>query len=80
MNSDGYGIGGARITVTNAADGSLHSALTNPFGYYTVSDLSVDEFYTISVSHKRYEFADGTRTFSLTDNIADVDFVANPLQ
>ena len=78
VNSDGIGIGGARILVTNSGDGSTKYALSNPFGYYSVDDLAVGEFYVVSVSHKRYSFTDNTRTFTLNDSVADVDFVANP--
>jgi len=78
VDAYGYGISGARVAVTNAADGSQHMALTNAFGYYTVTELEVDNFYVMSVSHRRYTFTDGTRTFSLNDNLADVDFIANP--
>jgi len=78
VNSDGIGIGGARILVTNSGDGSFKYALSNPFGYYSVDDLAVGEFYVVSVSHKRYSFTDNTRTFTLNDSVADVDFVANP--
>lgn len=74
----GNGVSGARVSVQNASDGVTYTALTNPFGYYTVSDLAINEFYVMTVSSKRYTFSDGTRTFSLTDNLADVDFVANP--
>ena len=78
VDSLGRGIGGARITVTNAQNGNTFSAITNPFGYYTVTGLEVEEFYTITISHKRYTFADDTRTFSLHDDLGGVDFVANP--
>ncbi|PYT01833.1 MAG: hypothetical protein DMF63_03075 [Acidobacteria bacterium] len=78
VDSFGQGIGGARLTVTNPQTGDAHVALTNPFGYYTVTETEVGNFYVMTVSHKRYTFADDTRTFSLNDDIAGVDFVANP--
>jgi len=77
VDSFGTGIGGARITVTDAQTGEVQSAVTNAFGYYNVI-AEVGNFYVISISHRRYTFADNTRTLSLNDNIAGVDFVANP--
>jgi len=74
----GQGIRNARIVVTSSTDGTSRSALSNPFGYYTVTDLSVNDFYVVRASHKQFTFTDDTRSFSLTDNIADVDFIANP--
>ena len=78
VNSFGYGIRGARITVTNTGDGTTNMVLTNPFGYYAVADLPVGEFYFATVSHKRYAFADNTRTFTLDQDLGGLDFIANP--
>ncbi len=78
VDSFGNGIGGARLTVVDAATGQTFRAISSPFGYYTVEGMEVDNFYVMTVSHKRYTFADDTRTFSLQDDIAGVDFVANP--
>jgi hypothetical protein len=78
VDSFGTGIGGARITVMDAQSGNVYGAITNPFGYYSVEGLEVGNFYVMTISHKRYEFADNTRTFSLQDDITGVDFVANP--
>jgi hypothetical protein len=57
--------------------GEVQSAVTNAFGYYNVS-AEAGGFYVITITHRRYTFADDTRTLSLHDNIAGVDFVANP--
>lgn len=77
-NSFGYGISGARISVMNAQTGETFMALTNPFGYYTIEGTEVDNFYVMTVSAKRYTFADDTRTFTLHEDLAGMDFVANP--
>ena len=78
VDSFGNGIGGSRVTVMDAQSGQTYTALTNPFGYYTVEGPEVGNFYIMTVSNKRYTFADDTRTFSLSDNLTDVDFIANP--
>lgn len=77
VDSFGNGIGGSRVTLTNAQTGETLVAITNPFGYYTI-DAEVGNFYIMSVSNKRYTFSDGTRTFSLNENLGDMDFVADP--
>ena len=62
----------------DAQTGELSSAITNPFGYYTVVGTEVGNFYVMTIAHRRYTFADDTRSFSLHDNLVGVDFVANP--
>jgi len=78
VDSFGNGIGGARVTVVDAQTGDTHVAITSPFGYYTIDGTEVDNFYIMTISHKRYTFADDTRSFTLLDNLVGVDFVANP--
>jgi hypothetical protein len=78
VDSFGTGIGGARISVTDAQSGIVFSAITNPFGYYTIEGTEVETFYVMTISHKRYTFADDTRSFTLHDDLTGVDFVANP--
>src|SRR5688500_16258588 len=79
VDSFGYGIGGTRVTVMNAATGETFYSITNPFGYYTIDRTEVGNFYIMTVSHKRYVFADNTRAFTLNENLVGVDFIANPL-
>jgi hypothetical protein len=78
VDSFGFGIANARITVLDSANGSTRYAISNPFGYYTIEDLAVGNFYFMNVSHKRYQFADDTRTFTIQDDLTGVDFIANP--
>lgn len=78
VNSLGVGVSGARLTVVDVQTGSTHIATSNPFGYYTIDDLEVGIFYMMSISHKRFTFADDTRSFTLQDNAVGVDFTANP--
>ena len=80
LNSFGAGVGGAKLTVVDAASGETFVAISNPFGYYTVEGTEVGNFYIMTVSHKQYVFADNTRTFTLQDNISGMDFIANPIE
>ncbi len=75
--SGGVGIGRALITVQDGSGGT-RSYFTNSFGYYTVPGLLVGGSYVLSVSARRYSFANATQVVSLEDNISGVDFVASP--
>jgi hypothetical protein len=78
LDSFGNGIGGARLTMSDAQSGETWSTLSNPFGYYTLEGAGAGNFYIMSISHKRYSFAVDTRTFTLNEDLVDVDWVANP--
>jgi hypothetical protein len=77
-DSFGVGIGGARISMSDAQSGNTWSVITNPFGFYTIEGPEAGNFYIMSISHKRYNFADDTRTFTLNEDLVGMDFVANP--
>jgi hypothetical protein len=77
VDSFGRGISGARLTITSAQSGESWSTLSNNFGYYNLSGPISGGFYMMSVSHRRYNFSDGTRTFSLSEDLAGVDFMAD---
>lgn len=76
-DSFGVGIAKAAITVMNASTGGTRQVITNAFGFYAVDDLPVGDIYFVSVSHKRYTFAQAYVTFTLNDNLTGLSFVAN---
>lgn len=80
VDSLGNGIGGVRVVLMDAQTGQTFVAITNPFGYYTIEGPEVNNFYVMTVSHKRYVFADGTRSFTLNEDLFGVDFIANPME
>lgn len=49
---------------------------TNAFGYYTLPEVEVGATYTLTVSDKRYTFANPSRVINLQENISDADFVS----
>ncbi|MDQ3220087.1 MAG: carboxypeptidase-like regulatory domain-containing protein [Acidobacteriota bacterium] len=75
--ADGSGIYGAKITVTNAVTGEARTVLTSPFGNYMLEGLETADLYQVSVRHRRYTFENSMRTFTLNDNVAELDFTAN---
>ena len=77
VTSKGLGIAGARLTVTNAMTGETRSAASNAFGIYSFDALEAGEFYFLTISHRRYRFAEPTKSVMLQDNLSGFDFVAN---
>ena len=74
-DTNGNGIAGATITVTNAATGASVSTTTNSFGAYLVEDLRAGDLYLVRVSHKRYRFANPSVTFTLNESVTGLAFI-----
>lgn len=77
-SADGRGISKVRVSLSGGNLTDPRYALTNPFGYYHFEGLETGEAYIIRVESKRYRFEDTSRLINLYDNLADVDFIANP--
>ena len=72
MNS--RGVGGALITLQDLGTGETKYVVTNTFGYYTIPEVEVGNFYMVTISHRRYQFAESSRFIDLTDNVTGFDF------
>jgi len=77
VSSTGSGLKGVTVTLTDISTGDVKSVMTNNFGYYNFSDLATEDFYRITVTSRRYTFSTTSRTFTLTEDLAGVDFIAN---
>ncbi len=75
LNSSGYGVRNAVVILTDS-NGNSRSAITSSFGYYHFDEVEAGQTYAATVRSKRYQFA--TRLISVTDTLADLDFVAEP--
>ena len=75
ISSTGKGISNAVVTMTDMA-GTRRSARTGSFGYFGFRNVQAGESYIVSVASKRYQFA--TRIINVTDNIDDLELVAEP--
>jgi hypothetical protein len=62
----------------DVSSGQLRTALSNGFGYYTFTDVKTEDFYVLSVGSKRYRFLNSSRSFTVTGDLADIDFIAAP--
>lgn len=76
--SEGNGIRGAVITVTNVGTGETRIAITGAFGYYALEDLEAGSSYVVSIGSKRYNFPMSSVVMTLDDNVSGLDFVATP--
>jgi Carboxypeptidase regulatory-like domain len=72
---DSRGVSGAIVTLQNLSTGERRSVTTNTFGYYSINEVEVGQFYMVSIAHRRYRFAESSRFFTLEDNLTDVNFV-----
>lgn len=74
-SADGRGVRNAIVTLTDAA-GNARTARTSSFGYYRFDEIEAGQTVVIGVRSKQYQFT--PRIFSVTDNVTDVDFTAEP--
>ncbi len=77
LSSDGRGITNATVTVNGVSLSSARVVTTGRTGQYIIDDLTAGETYVINVGARRHTFATPSRLLDLTDNLADVDFIAN---
>ncbi len=76
--TDGEGRGISHVAVTiNATSGETRRALTNGFGYYSFSEVASGETYILSVNSKGYTFEPSSQVVNVSNNLTDVNFVAN---
>jgi hypothetical protein len=76
--TDAYGraISSAAISVQDIT-GVPKFVYTNTFGYYSVKGLEVGQTYILSVTARRFTFANPTMLINLGDNVEGANFVAN---
>lgn len=75
VRADGRGIGGAYVRLAGG-EGGGQMVLTNPFGYYRFAGLAAGRTFFLSAGAKRFTFAAPTRTVTLDEDIAGLDFVS----
>jgi hypothetical protein len=79
LTSDGAGIRGAVVTLSGGNLPNPVIVQTGSFGYFNFQGLQSGLTYTVTVTTKRYVMAQPSRTVSLTANVSDFNFVAEPL-
>jgi len=76
LTANGNGIRGVFVTITGS-NGDSRTVRTSSFGYYAFEEIPAGETYVISVRSKRYQFSQSSQVVTVTDNMADVNFMAN---
>jgi len=76
--SDGHGLRGVVLTLTNLSTGSTVIAVSSSFGYYRFEDVPVGNHYLLSVSAKGQTFDPTERMFTLLDELSEENFTALP--
>ena len=76
VDATGRAVSGAVVTLSGQ-NGEIRRAVTNAFGYFRLDDVASGATYSISASHKRYNFA--AQVIDLADSITNFEIVAQPL-
>ncbi len=76
--ASGSGIRDARVTISGGNLPAPVTVRTASFGYYNFQNLSPGATYTVTVSTKRFIFAQPTRMITPQNNVSDFDFISQP--
>jgi hypothetical protein len=79
MSSDGSALAGITLRLTDITTGEVKTATTTSFGYYTFDNLTVQDFYQLTITSKRYRFSSPSRTFTLSTDVTGMDFFCTSL-
>jgi subtilisin-like proprotein convertase family protein len=80
VSASGRGISGVMLDLTGGPLTEPRYVRTNPFGYYTFAGVPTGHAYVVTVSSKRYLFANPSQVITVDDNIEGLDFIAEPLK
>jgi hypothetical protein len=78
--ADGRAIRNADVVITGNALEQPIRVTTGSFGWFTFDGLQTGETYVVTVNSRRFTFSTPSRVITLVDNVADLDFVADPGQ
>jgi hypothetical protein len=74
--ADGRGIKNVIVTLTDSR-GASRSVTTGSFGHYRFTDVEVGEIYVLSVTAKKYVFAEPSRVVPVQEELTNLDFIAD---
>jgi len=77
VTAEGAGIRNVVVTVAGGNLTQPRTVLTGTFGAYSFPDLDSGQTYVVSVSAKRYTFGTPAMLVNLSENVGDLNFVAN---
>ena len=79
VTSDGSPLSGMSLRLTDVTSGEIRTATTNTFGFYTFDNLTVQDFYQLTITSKRFRFSNPSRTFTLSTDVTGMDFFCTSL-
>ena len=77
LTADGVAIRNAEVIVTGNSLETPLRVTTSSFGYFTFDGLQTGETYVVTVNSRRFTFQAPSQVISLTDNVSDVNFIAD---
>ncbi|HEX8249811.1 MAG TPA: hypothetical protein VF599_16685 [Pyrinomonadaceae bacterium] len=78
LTAGGDGIPNAVVTLSGGNLPAAVTVRTGGFGYYNFQGIQSGLTYTVTVSTKRYIFAQPTRMITLQNDVSNFDFVSEP--
>ena len=76
VGTNGRGIAGVTVTLTNAASGETKTATSNTFGFFSFTNVEVENSYILTASSSRYTF--DPLSFALEDTLSGLVLVGRP--
>ncbi|MEO6393007.1 MAG: carboxypeptidase-like regulatory domain-containing protein [Pyrinomonadaceae bacterium] len=77
VREDGLGLRNVVVTLMGGTLNAPRTVLTGSFGYFAFDEIEPGQIYLISVTSKRYGFAQPTQTIAVFGNVADLVFQAS---
>lgn len=78
LSANGRGLKGAMVTIAGGDLAEPKTAVANAFGHFRLSGVTAGHSYIVTVSSKRARFAQPSRVVQVNDDVAGLDFVAEP--
>jgi len=76
LTNEGRGVTNAVVSLTEA-NGATRNVLTGRRGYFNFSNVEDGQTVIVSVRSRRFTFGEPVRVITLTDNVVDLNFVAD---
>jgi hypothetical protein len=77
LTADGVAIRNAEVIITGNSLETPLSVTTSSFGYFTFDGLQTGQTYVVTVNSRRFTFQAPSQVITLTDNVSDVNFIAD---
>jgi hypothetical protein len=78
LTDSGAGIRNVQVAITFPS-GEIRTSVSKTFGYYRCAEIPVGAVYVISVSAKKFTFAQPSQVRQVQDDLQDVDFIADAM-